>query len=332
MAHSPENLDAAVTQARETLDIEAKAIRRLSERLGEDFRRAVKLLLDLRGRAVTSGIGKSGAVARKIAGTLASTGTPAFFMHPTEAQHGDLGMVTADDVVLIFSNSGETDEVTVLLPWLKRVGAPIIAVCGRLHSTLAREADAVLDASVEREACPLGLVPTASAIAQMALGDALAMAVMAARGFTVEDYARTHPAGTIGRKVLLRVKDLMHAGQDNPTIPLSATVLEALLVMTNSPIRGAVSVVDEDGRLAGFFTDGDFRVLMQREGDWGAVMRRPIAEVMTRTPTTTSPETLAQEAARIMQAKQFDNLPVVDSDGRAVGMLDIQDVIRAGLA
>jgi len=332
MAENGKDLCAAIAQARQTLDIEAEAIRSLTHRLGEDFRRAVELLLDLRGRAVTSGIGKSGAVARKIAGTLASTGTPAFFMHPTEAQHGDLGMVTGEDVVLIFSNSGETDEVTVLLPWLKRVGAPIIAVCGRLQSTLAREADAVLDASVEREACPLGLVPTASAIAQMALGDALAMAVMAARGFTVEDYARTHPAGTLGRKVLMRVKDLMHAGPDNPTISLSATVLDALLVMTNSPIRGAVSVVDEEGRLAGFFTDGDFRVLMQRQADWGAVMRRPIAEVMTRTPTTTSPETLAQEAARIMQTRQFDNLPVVDADGRVVGMLDIQDLIGAGLA
>ncbi len=322
---------AVLQQARETLRIESEAVSRLSERLGEEFVRAVKLLLGMRGRAVTSGVGKSGAVARKLAGTLASTGTPAFFMHPTEAQHGDLGMVTGEDVVILFSNSGETEEVVELLPWLKRRGAKIIAICGRPHSTLGREADVVLDASVEREACPLGLAPTASTLAAMAMGDALAMAVMAARGFTAEDFARTHPGGLLGRRVLLRVRDLMHGGEDNPTVPLDATVLDALLAMTHSAIRGAVSVVDEQGRLRGLFTDGDFRVLMQRETDWGSVMRRPISQVMTLRPTTIHPDALAAEAARIMQEKQFDNLPVVDEEGRAVGMLDIQDLIRAGL-
>ncbi len=321
----------ALGQALNTLAIEGRAVCDLGARLGEDFTRAVRLLLEMGGRAVATGVGKSGCVARKIASTLASTGTPAFFMHPTEAQHGDLGMVTCDDVVLLVSNSGETDEVKTILPWIKRVGAKTIAICGRPDSTLARDSDAVLDASVEREACPLGLAPTASVLAAMALGDALAMAVMAVRGFTVEDYGRTHPGGTIGRRVLLRVADLMHSGPDNPTVPLGATVFDALMVMTNASVRGAVSVVTEDGHLRGLFTDGDFRVLMQREQDWSAVMRRPITQVMTLRPTTASPETMASEAIRIMQERQFDNLPVVDKEGRALGMLDIQDLMRAGV-
>lgn len=331
MKHVSQFPDLALGQARDTIAVEAEAVARLADRLGDEFLTAVRMLLEMEGRAVTSGVGKSGAVARKAASTLASTGTPAFFMHPTEAQHGDLGMVTRKDVVIIFSNSGETDEVTVLLPWIKRMGASIIAICGRAQSTLAREADVVLDASVEREACPLGLAPTASTLAAMALADALAMAVMAARGFTAEDFARTHPGGALGRRVLMRVADLMHSGEGNPVAPMSATVLDALLVMTKASVRGAVSIVDEDGRLRGLFTDGDFRVLMQREKDWAAVMRRPVAEVMTRTPTTISPNALAAEAARIMQDRQFDNLPVIDEKGRAVGMLDIQDLIRAGI-
>ncbi|MCD6351971.1 MAG: KpsF/GutQ family sugar-phosphate isomerase [Armatimonadetes bacterium] len=321
----------AIEQATRTLRIEAEAVTRLTERIGEAFGKAVGMLLGMKGRAVTTGIGKSGCVARKIASTLASTGTPAFFMHPAEAQHGDLGMVTRDDVVLMFSNSGETDELKAILPWLKRIGAGLIAFCGREESTLAREADVVLDVSVEREACPLGLAPTASALAAMAFGDALAMGVMAARGFTTEDYGRTHPAGALGRRILLRVSDIMHAGDENPTVPMTATVLDALLVMTNASVRGAVSVVDDEGRLRGLFTDGDFRVLMQREQDWAAVMRRAITQVMTLRPTVIAPQVLASEALRIMQERQFDNLPVVDEEGRAVGMLDIQDLMKAGV-
>ncbi|MGD9520170.1 MAG: SIS domain-containing protein [Armatimonadota bacterium] len=331
MLEKAKGVAVALQQARETLRVEAQAVASLSERLGEDFERAVRMLLESKGRVVTCGVGKSGCVARKLASTLASTGTPAYFMHPTEAQHGDLGMVTANDVVIVLSNSGETEEVNAILPWIKRVGARLIAVCGRQDSTLGCAADVSLDASVEREACPLGLAPTASAITAMALGDALAMAVMAARGFTAEDYGRTHPGGTLGRRVLLRACDLMHAGDDNPTVALSATVLDALLVMTKASVRGAVSIVDDEGHLCGLFTDGDFRVLMQREQDWAAVMRRPINQVMTVCPTTLPPDALAAEAARVMQERQFDNVPVVDEQGRAVGMLDIQDLIRAGL-
>lgn len=326
------DISAALKQAKRALEIETQSIAALTHRIGDEFAAAVRTILETRGRVVTSGVGKSGAVARKVAGTLASTGTPAFFMHPTEAQHGDLGMVTGDDVVLMFSNSGETDEVTVLLPWIRRIGAKVIAICGRRESTLGQEADIFLDASVEREACPLGLAPTASALAAMALGDALAVALMAARGFTSEDFAKVHPSGALGRRVLLRVRDLMHSGEDNPVVTLDASVLDALLVMTRTSVRGVVSIVDDQGKLRGLFTDGDFRVLMQRETDWAAVMRRPITQVMTLRPTTTTPDTLAAEAARLMQERQFDNLPVVDEAGRAVGMLDIQDLIRAGIA
>jgi arabinose-5-phosphate isomerase len=318
-------------QAQRTLAIEAEAVSRLADRLGEEFVNAVQLLLKMEGRAVLSGIGKSGAVARKLAGTLASTGTPAFFMHPAEAMHGDLGMVTTADVVIMLSNSGETDEILNLLPAVKRRGAAVISICGRPSSTLAEEADVALDASIEQEACPLGLSPTASTTAAMALGDALAMATMAVRGFSAEDYGASHPMGTLGRKVLLRVQDLMHLGEENPTVATSATVLEALLTMSNATLRGVVSVVDEAGYLQGLFTDGDFRRLMPQVKDRNEIMEQPVSEVMTRNPTTIRPDVLAAEAANIMDEREFDNIPVVDEQGRAVGILDVQDLMKAGL-
>ncbi len=318
-------------QARRTLAIEAEAVSSLAERLDAQFVKAVQFLLEMQGRVVLSGIGKSGAVARKLAGTLASTGTPAFFMHPAEAMHGDLGMVTGADVVIMLSNSGETDEILNLLPAVKRRGAAIISICGRPSSTLAEEADVALDASVEHEACPLGLSPTASTTAQMALGDALAMATMAARGFTVEEYGASHPLGTLGRKVLLRVRDLMHSGADNPTVPTSATVLEALLTMSDAPLRGVVSVVDEAGYLQGLFTDGDFRRVMPQVKDRNKIMEWPVSKMMTANPTTIRPDALAAEAAQIMDEREFDNIPVVDEQGRAVGILDVQDLMKAGL-
>ena len=318
-------------QAHMTLAIEADAVSRLADRLGEEFVKAVKLLLKMEGRAVLSGIGKSGAVAQKLAGTLASTGTPAFFMHPAEAMHGDLGMVTEADVVIMLSNSGETDEILNLLPAVKRRGAAVISICGRPASTLTEQADIALDASVEQEACPLGLSPTASTTAAMALGDALAMATMAVRGFSAEDYGASHPMGTLGRKVLLRVQDLMHSGEENPTVATSATVLEALLTMSDAVLRGVVSVVDEAGHLQGLFTDGDFRRLMPQVKDRNEIMEQPVSEVMTRNPTTIRPDILAAEAANIMDEHEFDNIPVVDEQGRAVGILDVQDLMKAGL-
>jgi len=276
-------------------------------------------------------MGKSGAIGRKIAGTLASTGTPAYFMHPAEAVHGDLGMVTGDDVVILLSNSGETDEISQILPGLKRIGARLIAICGGPQSTLARESDVVLNACVTREACPLNLAPTASTVAALAMGDALAMALMSARGFTTDDFAVFHPAGSLGKRILLRVRDIMHSGQDNPTVGLDATVLDALLVMTTATVRGAVSVVDNNDRLRGFFTDGDFRLLMQREADRNAVMALPVSQVMTLRPTVAKPDMLAAAAARVMQDRQFDNLPVVDDEGKSIGTVDIQDLMTAGV-
>jgi len=323
--------EVILQQARETLRLEADAVLCLLQRLDQRFVDAVTLLLQAPGRVIVSGIGKSGAIARKLAGTLASTGTPAYFMHAAEAVHGDLGMITAADVAILITNSGETDEVVRILPAIKRRGARIIAICGNPESTVAREADVLLDTSVEREACPLGLAPTSSALAELAMGDALAMALMRARGFTMEDYGERHPGGQLGKRILLRVEDLMHSGDDNPTVGLNATVEEALLAMSSATVRGAVSVVDDQGFLRGLFTDGDFRLLMQRVADRNDIMSRPIVQVMITQPTVVRVGTLAVDALRIMDQRQFDNMPVVDDQGRAVGMLDVQDLMKAGI-
>jgi len=315
-------------QAAETLAIESEAIQAAARRLGEEFVRAAELLLHSPGRVIVSGIGKSGAIGRKVASTLASTGTPAMFVHPAEALHGDLGMICDGDVVLIFSNSGETNEILEILPALKRRKVRLIAICGNLDSTLAQAADVVLDAHCAREACPLGLAPTASAIVQLAIGDALAMALMAARGFTAEEYAARHPGGSLGRRLLLRVGDVMHQGEDNPTVPPEATVMEALLKMSTAPVRGVVSIVDEAGFLQGLFTDGDLRRQMRQAEDPAAVLSQPIRDVMTRQPITVEPDMLAAEALRLMEEREIDNVPVVDAQGRALGMLDIQDLMK----
>lgn len=317
-----------LTQAQTTLEIEATAIEVTATRLGDSFVTAAQLLLDTNGRVIVCGMGKSGAVGRKIASTFASTGTPAFFVHPGEAMHGDLGMICDGDVVIMLSNSGETNEILDILPAVKRRQVKLIAICGDATSTLAKASDAFLDASCEREACPLGLAPTASAIVALALGDALAMSLMAARGFTPEDYAESHPGGLLGRRLLLRVSDVMHTGDDNPTIGPEATVLDALLKMSTAPVRGVVTIVDDKGTLRGLFTDGDFRLLMHRRQDREAVISSPIGEVMTAKPTTTRGEVLAVEALRLMEEREFDNLPVVDDQGRAVGMVDIQDLMK----
>lgn len=325
------NNDEIIEQGRQTILIEAQAVSDLAARLGEDFARAVRMLLETQGHAILTGVGKSGAIARKLAGTLASTGCPSAFMHPTDAAHGDLGMITENDVVIALSQSGESAELNAILPAIKRRGARLIGICGNSDSSLARYADVYLNAEVAQEACPLGLAPTASAVAALALGDALAMATMAARGYTVDDFANCHPAGALGRRVLLRVEDIMHGGPDNPVVAPEATVLDALMAMSQASIRGVVNVVDEQGMLRGFFTDGDVRVLLQKTPDLGGLMSRPVEEVMTRNPTTCPPDMLAAEAARLMQERQFDNLPVVDAQGHSVGVVDIQDLIRAGV-
>ena len=317
-----------LTQARKTLSIEYRAIEQASEHLGEDFLHACQMLLDMSGRAVLCGIGKSGAVGRKLTGTFASTGTPAFFMHPAEAIHGDLGMVVDGDVVIMLSISGETEELPQILPALKRRGIGLIAICGERNSTLGSQSDAVIDSSVECEACPLGLAPTASAVTMMALGDALAMAVMHARGFSSEDFAAIHPGGSLGRRLLTRVADAMHTGEDNPIVAPDTSVLQCLLVMTAANVRGIVSVVDHDSRLVGVFTDGDLRRLMQTSANRDQVMDQPVSQVMTCNPVTVSPDTLATEAIHIMEKKEVDNLPVLDEQGRSVGVVDIQDLLK----
>jgi arabinose-5-phosphate isomerase len=317
-----------IQQARQTLQIEYCAIESVGKRLGADFVRACQMLLDCEGRAIVSGIGKSGAVGRKLVGTLASTGTPALFLHPAEAIHGDLGMVCDSDVVIMLSNSGESDELARILPYIKRRGVPIIAICGNEDSTLGNEADVIINSAVEQEACPLGLAPTASTTTMMALGDALAMSVMRARGFSAEQFARSHPGGSLGRKLLTRVSDVMHSGDDNPTVPPDTSVLDTLLAMTQASVRGVVSIVNDEGGLVGIFTDGDLRRLMQTRDNRDELMEGPVSEVMTEDPTTISPGDLATEALHLMEVREFDNVPVVDEDGTAVGIVDIQDLMK----
>jgi len=316
----------ALALAREVLDTEARAITMLAKRLAEPFVNAVQLILDCRGRVVVSGIGKSGHVARKLAATLASTGTPAFFVHSAEAGHGDLGMITPDDVVVMLSNSGETDELVLLLPHLKRQGAAIIALTGNEQSSLAQGADVHLDAAVDAEACPLGLAPTASTTAALALGDALALALLDARGFSTEDFARSHPGGALGRKLLTRVSDIMRTGRDLPTITLGATLAQAIVEMSGKGM-GMTAVVDDGSRIAGIFTDGDLRRCLDHVRDISAT---PIASVMTRTPRMIDATRLAIDCVELMETPpKVSQLLVVDAANRLVGALHLHDLFRA---
>ncbi len=310
---------------RQVFEIEREGLAAVAARIDGDFSRACALLLACRGRVVCTGMGKSGHVARKIAATLASTGTPAFYVHPGEAGHGDLGMVTDADVVLALSYSGESDEVLQLLPVLKRQGNALVSMTGRPGSTLARAAAVHLDVSVPKEACPLHLAPTSSTTASLAMGDALAVALLEARGFTADDFARSHPAGALGRRLLLHIADVMHTGDAVPTVPASATVSEALAEISRKML-GMTAVVDDDGRLLGLYTDGDLR----RSLDAGIDVRTTaIAEVMTRSPRTIGADALAAEAAQLMEAHKIGGLVVVDADGRVAGALNIHDLLRA---
>ncbi len=309
------------------LKTESSAIDALQSRIDEDFVAACQLMLDCKGRIVVTGMGKSGHIGNKIAATLASTGTPAFFMHPGEASHGDLGMVTADDVVLALSNSGETAELLMILPVIKRIGTPLIAMTGKPRSTLARNADVHLDVSVEQEACPLGLAPTASTTAALAMGDALAVALLDSRGFTADDFARSHPAGSLGKRLLLRIQDIMHQGDDLPAIAPDTPLREALLVMTRKRL-GLALIVDAQGRLKGVFTDGDLRRTLDQPLDFHQTR---IADVMTPEPKAIEPGRLAVEAARMMEQHQINALPVVDETRKLVGALNIHDLFQAGV-
>ena len=316
----------ALALGRDVLATEAAAIRALSDRLGSAFLAAARALLDCRGRVVVTGIGKSGHIARKIAATLASTGTPAFFVHAAEASHGDLGMITAEDVVLLLSNSGETDELVSLLPHLKRQGARLIALTGNEQSSLATAADVHLDASVDVEACPLGLAPTASTTAALALVDALALTLLDARGFSVEDFARSHPGGSLGRRLLTQVADVMRRGADVPAVALGATLADAVVEMSGKGM-GMTAIVDGEGRAEGIFTDGDLRRCLTRVRDLNS---EPVAALMTRKPRSIAPDRLAIDCVELMETvPKISALLVVDGEHRLVGALHLHDLFRA---
>ena len=318
--------DAIIRSARTVIATEATAIAALEQRIGDDFAAACSLILACKGRVVVSGMGKSGHVARKIAATLASTGTPAFFVHPGEASHGDLGMILPQDVVLAISYSGETDELLFILPVIKRQGIPLIAITGRATSSLAREAEVHRDGSISSEACPLGLAPTTSTTVALVLGDALAIALLEARGFTADDFARSHPAGALGRRLLLHISDVMHSGDDVPRVSPDASLTTALMEMTRKQL-GMTAVVDAEQRLLGVFTDGDLRrALDDEEVDLRGAR---VADLMTRGPKTIGAERLAAEAAQLMEKHQIHALLVVDDEQHVVGALNIHDLLRA---
>ncbi|WP_396437453.1 SIS domain-containing protein [Limnohabitans sp.] len=321
LAHSAHTLQLA----RETLDIEAAALLQLKSRLDERFVQAVNLVLGVQGRVVVTGMGKSGHIGRKIAATLASTGTPAMFVHPGEASHGDLGMIKTVDVVLAISNSGESDELVAILPVLKRQGVPLIALTGGLQSFLARHADVVLDCSVDKEACPLNLAPTASTTAQLAMGDALAVALLDARGFKPEDFARSHPGGSLGRKLLTHVGDVMRKGTDVPQVGPDAE-FTALMREMSSKGLGATSVTDADGRVLGVFTDGDLRRLIEKGVDLRSLSAR---DVMHPNPRTIRHDALAVEAAEMMELYRITSILVVDAQGLLCGAINSNDLMRA---
>ncbi|MCC5855828.1 MAG: KpsF/GutQ family sugar-phosphate isomerase [Idiomarina sp.] len=316
-----------LTQARRVLDIERAAIDGLYQGLDESFHQACDLMFDCKGRVVVTGMGKSGHIGGKIAATLASTGTPAFFVHPGEASHGDLGMITKQDVVIAISNSGETGEVVSLLPVLKRLSVPLIAMTGRPDSTLATLADCHISIQVAEEACPLGLAPTASTTATLVMGDALAVSLLHARGFTADDFALSHPGGSLGKRLLLRVSDIMHSGERVPRVPRTAITSEALLEMSRKGL-GMTTIVDDQGKLLGIFTDGDLRRILDQRMD---VHKTPIAEVMTSRCITARPEMLAAEALHLMETRKINGLIVVDSEQQPVGAFNMHDLLQAGV-
>jgi arabinose-5-phosphate isomerase len=319
----PESLIAA---GRRALEIEGRAIAALLPRLDASFARACALCLGSRGRVIVTGMGKSGHIGGKIAATLASTGTPSFFMHAAEASHGDIGMITRDDVLLALSNSGETAEVLLLIPHALRLGVPIIAITGNARSSLARAAGAHLDVSVAEEACPLNLAPTASTTATLAIGDALAVALLEARGFTSQDFARSHPGGALGRKLLLHVADVMRSGEDLPVVSPTAKLAEGLVIMSKKGL--GMCVIAEGGRMLGVFTDGDLRRVLDRTID---VHTATMREVMTAPGKRVKPSELAAEAAHLMEKHRITALPVVDEAGVLVGALNVHDLLRAGV-
>ncbi|SEQ61534.1 arabinose-5-phosphate isomerase [Amphritea atlantica] len=316
-----------LASAKRTIEMERDAVNDLLTYLDGDFEKACKLALECKGRVIVTGMGKSGHIGHKIAATLASTGTPSFFVHPGEASHGDLGMITRSDVVIALSNSGETNEVLAILPLIKRMKAPLISITGNPQSTLSRSADANLNVTISQEACPLGLAPTSSTTATLVIGDALAIALLEARGFSAEDFAFSHPGGSLGRRLLLKVSDIMHSGDDIPRVSDSTMLNDALLEVTRKRL-GMTTVINRDGVLQGVFTDGDLRRTLDHDVD---MKNTPITEVMTTQCTTVTSDILAAEALQIMQEKQINALIVLDTERHPVGALNMHDMLKAGV-
>ena len=319
--------DELLDLARETLEIEARALQRMSSRLSDDFATACRLCMATTGRVVVTGMGKSGHIATKIAATLASTGTPAFFMHPAEASHGDLGMITDQDLLLAISYSGESDEIITFLPLVKRLGAKLVTMTGNPDSTLANAADVHLDVGVTEEACPLNLAPTASTTATLAMGDALAVALLKYRGFTAEDFARSHPSGALGKRLLLRVSDVMRSGEEVPSVSTDVSLRDGLMEMTQKGL-GMTAIIDKDHKIVGIFTDGDLRRALDDGAD---VHETKMSDVMHTGCKTTSADILAAEAVHILEENQITSLLVADDEQRLVGALNVHDLFRAGI-
>ena len=313
--------------AKKVLSIESKAIASLTKRINKDFERIINFLAKTKGRIILTGMGKPGFIAQKVSATLSSTGTPSLYLHPAEALHGDLGRVTREDSILAFSNSGETEEIVKLLPIIKKIGAALIALVGNTRSTLARNADFVIDVSVRKEACSLGLAPTASTTAMLAMGDALCVSLLERKGFKEKDFAFYHPGGSLGKRLILKVEDIMRKGNANPVVKENARVKEVLLKITKARAGSAV-VVNQKGVLTGIFTDGDLRRQLNDKTD---LINKRIKDVMTKSPLTIKKEKLAAEAFQILRSKKIHEIPVVDDKGKPVGLLDVQDILKAGL-
>ena len=312
--------------AKKVIQIERDALTGLLSKIDKRFEKACDLILRAKGSVVVTGMGKPGFIAQKISATLSSTGTPSSFLHPAEALHGDLGRVTKDDVVVAFSNSGQTEEIVKLLPLIKKIGAKLIACTGNVHSLLAKHSDVTLDVSVKKEACPMNLAPTASTTAMLVMGDALAVAILEKKGFKARDFAFFHPGGSLGKQLLLKTADIMRKGADNPVVSEKMKLRQVLFAITKAK-AGSATMVDAKGRLSGIFTDGDLR----RHLKTNDILDRPVKEVMTKNPVSIGRDTLAAQALEILRRKKIDEVPVVDAQGRPVGLLDVQDLLRAGL-
>ncbi len=317
----------SLKKPKEVLRIEANAIRDLIKRIDRNFNKAIDILFKCRGKVIVTGMGKAGIIAQKISATLSSLATPSIFLHPADAIHGDLGRVVKDDVIIALSNSGQTEEILRLLTTIKKIGAKLISLIGNTKSELAKNSDVVLNVSVKKEACPLGLAPTASTTAMLAMGDALAIALAEKKGIRKEDFALYHPGGSLGKRLILKVEDIMRTGRQNPVVKEDTLIKDVLLVITGSR-AGAASVVNSKGRLIGIFTDGDLRRHLETDSN---LVSKKVKEVMTKNPTAISKDKLAQEALNILRQKKIDEVPVIDKDKRPIGMLDVQDLLKAGL-